>query len=96
MISGPDLPNSLFAHSMVPLGQGQAIIGGEDGNHFPQTKIYHVTCSHQSCMISLLRRELSVPRGSFVAIPIPDNMVPDSGCISESKNLGDNFVLSLS
>ena len=84
MISGPDLPNSLYGHSMVPLGQGQAIIGGigVDENYAPQAKIYHLTCSHQSCMISLLSKELSVPRGNFVAIPIPDSM---SGCISESK-----------
>ena len=67
---------------MVPLGLGQAIIGGHDINHVYQTKIYHNTCSDRICTIKVLSQELSVPRANFVAIPIPDKM---SGCMSESK-----------
>ena len=66
---------------MVRLGKGQAILGGE--HHFnAQAKIYSMGCSNRYCIISLLDRELSVPRGYFLAIPIPDTM---SGCITEGK-----------
>ena len=69
-------------HSMVELGKGQAILGGRsDGDH--QAKIYSMTCSNRNCIISLLDRELSVPKGYFVAIPIPDTT---SGCITGGKN----------
>ena len=68
---------------MVPLGLGQAILGG-DGDGDYHTEIYHLTCSQQICQILLLNQELSFPREYFVAIPIPDAI---SGCISESKVL---------
>ena len=79
LIAGPDLPIALIGHSMVTLGYGQAILGGF-GNGDYQKKIYHMRCSYQICMISVLIKELSVPKSRFVAIPIPD-----SPCISESK-----------
>ena len=80
-ISGPLLPIPLASHSMVKLGKGQAILGGSsDGVH--QAKIYSMTCSNRNCMISLLDRELSVPRQDFVAIPIPDTI---SGCITGGR-----------
>ena len=79
---GPDLPIPLFGHSMVPLGFGQAILGGSDTYLVSQRKIYHVTCSKKVCELSTLSKELSVSRFSFVAIPIPDSI---SGCISDSK-----------
>ena len=87
LILGPDLPISLHKHSMVPLGLGQAILGGRrntfsEGNSQYQSKIYHVTCLNHLCDIDTLRKELSVPRELFVAIPVPDCI---SGCISESK-----------
>ena len=66
---------------MVPLGHGQAILGGRDDNDVFQNKIYHITCSQQICTLSKMKKELSVPRAYFVAIPIPDSM---SGCISQS------------
>ncbi len=66
---------------MVALGLGQAVLGGEAISGY-QKKIYHITCSEQICMISLLNQELSIPRSNFVAIPIPDSM---SGCISDSE-----------
>ena len=73
---------------MVKLGQGQAILGGfsyggnnSSGDH--QAKIFSMTCSNRNCIISLLNRELSVPKGYFVAIPIPDTI---SGCITGGKN----------
>ena len=31
-IAGPDLPTALFGHSMVTLGLGQAILGGQTIN----------------------------------------------------------------
>ena len=66
---------------MVPLGFGQAVLGGR-GNGEYHRKIYSMTCSDQICMISMLSKELSIPRAYFVAIPIPDSM---SGCISQCK-----------
>ena len=82
-ISGPLLPITLGFHSMVRLGKGQAIFGGEINNNDFQTKIYSMTCSNRNCIISLLNRELSVPKSGFVAIPIPDTI---SGCITGGKN----------
>ena len=77
-----------MGHSMVKLGQGQAILGGYSygGNNSSgdyQAKIYSMTCSNRNCIISLLTRELSAPKGYFVAIPIPDTI---SGCITGGKN----------
>ena len=67
---------------MISLGLGQAILGGIDDNDVVQNRIYHITCSQQTCKVSILNKELSVPTGWFVAIAIPDRM---SGCISQSK-----------
>ena len=74
---------------MVPLGLGQAIIGGEivtvnTNNKKNTNKIYHLECSQHTCDISKLEAKLSIERDSFVAIPIPDYL---SGCISEGKTL---------
>ena len=93
LITGPDLPITLYEHSMVPLGLGQAILGGRSDN-FPNglTKIYTVICSQRICQISLLGNELSSPRNGFVAIPIPDDI---SGCISKSKIFYNNFLFDL-
>ena len=72
---------------MIPLGFGQVVLGGfypnivADSNML-QDKIYHITCYDQNCMVSLMNQKLSVPRGYFVAIPMPDSM---SECTSESK-----------
>ena len=66
---------------MVRLGKGQAILGGWSNNVY-QAKIYSMTCSNRNCMITLLDRELSVPRRDFVAIPIPDTI---SGCITGGR-----------
>ena len=65
---------------MVRLGKGQAILGGFNGDF--QAKIYSMTCSNRNCNISLLNRELSVPKEAFVAIPIPDTI---SGCMTGGK-----------
>ena len=82
IFAGPDLPIELYSHSMVILGLGQAILGGQDDNGIYRNEIYHFTCYQQDFFISLLNQLLEVPRGSFVAIPIPDSI---SGCISDSK-----------
>ena len=91
MISGPELLEPLSEHSMVPLGLGQAIIGGfglgqaiSGGKTIKgyTKKIYLLECSQKDCSISKIVPELSIPLGSFVAIPIPDFF---SGCISEGK-----------
>ena len=68
---------------MVPLGLGQAIIGGETNEGYTKN-IYHLECSQETCYLSKLEAELSIARESFVAIPIPDFL---SGCISEGKTL---------
>ena len=72
---------------MVPLGLGQAIIGGVlyvdyDNVHAPNSKTFLVSCSQLSCDLKTLQQELSVSRAFFIAIPIPDSI---SGCISKSK-----------
>ena len=66
---------------MVSFGKGQIILGGI-GNFSYHSKIYYMSCLHQIFTISVLSKELSVPRRSLVAIPIQDSI---SGCISESK-----------
>ena len=63
---------------MVKLGQGQAIIGGISDGAYRST-IYFMFCSNRNCIVSPLNRELSIPRGKFLAIPIPDEI---SGCIT--------------
>ena len=82
-ISGPLLPIALRHHSMVRLGKGQAILGGRSTNSDYQAKIYSMGCSNRNCIITLLNRELSVPKYEFVAIPIPDTT---SGCITGGKS----------
>ena len=66
---------------MVPLGTQQAIIGGlgkrKGHNIEDQGNIYQVACTNRNCTITKLSQELRVPRGDFVAIPIPDDI---SGC----------------
>ena len=74
---------------MVPLGLGQAILGGKDSSGNYQKKIYFMTCSNRNCFMSTLTNELSHPLSHFVAIPISDQM---AGCISEGKML--NFGLT--
>ena len=67
---------------MVRLGKGQAILGGQSNYYDFQDKIYSMGCSNRNCIISLISRELSVPKGTSVAIPIPDTI---SGCITGGK-----------
>ena len=71
---------------MVRSGKGQAILGGRSNGVY-QAKIYSMTCSNRNCIISLLDRELSVPKYRFVAIPIPDTI---SGCITGGKKYFQN------
>ena len=66
---------------MVPLGLGQAILGGSNPKVY-QNRLYHYTCSQRVCQILELNQKLQNSRINFVAIPIPDAI---SGCISESK-----------
>ena len=68
---------------MVPLGLGQAVIGGYNwANLNLSSNIYHITCKNHICDINTLRKQLHILREDFLAIPIPDDI---SGCISESK-----------
>ena len=86
-IAGPDLPTTLFGHSMVTLGLGQAILGGQSlglGQYEYERKIYFVSCYQLICGVSTVNQEISAPRGHFIAIPIPDSI---SGCVSKGKFL---------
>ena len=74
---------------MVRIGKGQAILGGQSNGDY-QAKIYSMTCSNRNCIISLLNRELSVPKGYFVAIPIPDTI---SGCITGGKSYVQSIII---
>ena len=71
----------LNRHAMVQLGNGQAIIGGY-GNGIFQDKIYLFSCMNKNYSIHQLDQVLSLPRNSFVAIPISDTL---SGCITGGK-----------
>ena len=84
LLLGPLLPMKLNGHSMVKLGNGQAILGGVSGawQNTYHNKIYLLACSNRNCLISLLDRELSVAKEKFIAIPIPDTI---SGCITGGK-----------
>ena len=84
---GPELPVTISRHSMIPLGNGQAIIGGIIANNEYNNKVYFLTCvnsnlTHSNLEVSVLNQTLSFPRRSFLAIPIPDTI---SGCISGGK-----------
>ena len=81
---GQELPLRIAGHSMVPLGFGQAILGGRDpsNNSAYYSAIYHMKCSQHICEVLQLDKRLSVPRSLIVVIPIPDSMAQ---CLSESK-----------
>ena len=86
---GPELPVTISRHNMIPLGNGQAIIGGTmaPGANGYNSEIYFLNCvnsnlTHSNLEVSVLNQTLSFPRRSFLAIPIPDII---SGCISGGK-----------
>ena len=77
---------------MVPLGLGQAILGGSSGMNYDdfETKIYFMTCSNRNCICTPLSKELSVPLSGFVAISIPDLT---ARCISEGKMFNSRWKI---
>ena len=86
--TGPNLSIPLWGHSMVPLSNGQAILGGIYYNK-PKwfqiewnPNIYFLTCSNLECNIQTMTQTASFLATYFVAIPIPDDM---SGCIFRGK-----------
>ena len=86
--SGPDLSIPLWGHSMVPLSNGQAILGGTffiygimDQVEW-NPNIYFLTCSNLECNIQTMTQTASFLATRFVAIPIPDDM---SECIFRGK-----------
>ena len=92
LFTGPKLPMVLSGHAMVPLGIGQAIIGGFSQGYGYQYKIYLFSCMDRNCLIHQLSQVLSVPMHWFVAIPIPDTL---SGCITGGKKFHKNYPVSL-
>ena len=76
------MPFLLYDHSMVKLGNGQAILGGYASGY--QNEIHFYTCMNLNCVITTLSQTLLIPRAGFVVIPIPDTY---SGCISGGINL---------
>ena len=66
------MPIAIGTHSMIPLGFGQAILGGVGVVY--SKAIFHVTCTQLVWRLSTLAQELYVPRSHFVAIPIPDEI----------------------
>ena len=83
--TGPNLSIPLYGHSMVPLSNGQAILGGiffimDQAEWNPN--IYFLTCSNLECNIQTMTKTASFLASYFVAIPIPDDM---SGCIFRGK-----------
>ena len=73
---------------MVPLSNGQAILGGiffidgimDQAEWNPN--IYFLTCSNLECNIQTMTQTASFLATRFVAIPIPDDM---SACIFRGK-----------
>jgi hypothetical protein len=86
--TGPNLSIPLWGHSMVPLSNGQAILGGNYFNKGTNQQvewnpnIYFLTCSNLECSIQTMTQTASFLATSFLAIPIPDDM---SGCIFRGK-----------
>ena len=86
--TGPELSIPLWGHSMVPLSNGQAILGGIYFNKGIKHQlewnpnIYFLTCSNLECSIQTMTQIASFLATSFLAIPIPDDM---SGCIFRGK-----------
>ena len=86
--TGPDLSIPLWGHSMVPLSNGQAILGGNYFNKGTNQQvewnpnIYFLTCSNLECNIQTMTQTASFLATYFVAIPIPDDM---SGCMFRGK-----------
>ena len=86
--TGPDLSIPLYGHSMVPLSNGQAILGGIYFNKGTNQEvewnpnIYFLTCSNLECNIQTMTQTASFLATRFVAIPIPDDM---SECIFRGK-----------
>ena len=75
---------------MVPLGLGQAILGGLDENDNFQKRIYFMNCFNHGCIVTTLSKELSDPLSEFVATAIPDIT---AACISKGKTLVQKFNL---
>ena len=84
---------------MVPLGEGQVIMGGLadfdiiDNEFVIQNKMYLIVCANRLCVLSPMNQELSIHRRFFIVIPIPDAI---SGCISNGKVFCHNNLLCLS
>ena len=83
-ILGPELPMATFVyHSMVPLANGLAIMGGGNSGVGFTENVYFLTCANRNCIISLLTTaKIAHPRVNFVAIPIPDTTAE---CITGGK-----------
>ena len=73
---GPSLPKRIFGSSIVPFGNSLILIGGYDYDDGFQKGFYKLTCSNRNCVWTKMAQELSVGRENFVAIPIPDDIVP--------------------
>ena len=93
IIAGPILPTPLKSHAMVQLGYGQVLFGGvsdydvqtgasTNSFHSERNRIFFLTCFSRTCSISMLNQQISLPRSSFVTIPLPDTI---SGCITGGK-----------
>ena len=84
---------------MVPLGEGQVIMGGMadfdtiDNEFVIQNKMYLIVCANRTCSLSPMTQELTIHRRGFIVIPIPDAI---SGCISNGKVFRHNIFLCLS
>ena len=68
---------------MVTLGLALVIIGGKSDNDYNK-EIYNFECAREICKIIRYASELSISRGWFVAVPLPDIF---SGCITEGKDI---------
>ena len=77
--TGPPIPKSLMLHEIVKIGRDLVVLGGVYGGvvlgfDFSDS-LFKLSCTNNKCQWETLPQKLSVPRGMFVSIPIPDNFI---------------------
>ena len=66
-------------HEMVRIGRDLVVLGGVKGGiisgfDFSQS-LFKLSCANNICQWETLSQKLLVPKGMFVAIPIPDSFI---------------------
>ena len=67
---------------MVRIGPDLLVLGGNTYSSIESNSIYRLSCTNIQCKWETLSQRLSIPRVSFVAIPVPDDF---TNCLGEQK-----------